>query len=195
MQGYKPLFIDNNNLILYNKIILIKDVNKLKNLIETGKIVSVFGLRGEVKVQPWCDTPSFLCEFKKLYYKSGTEIEIERARVSKNIVVMKIKGIDSVEEAQKIRNRVLYLNRDDVELEEGCYFIDDLIGLKVIDSETGDVYGEISDVEQTGANDVYAVKFPDGKERYIPAIPQVVDETNIEEGYMKITPIEGLFDD
>ena len=189
------MMIDNSLLILYNKNILEKDVNFLKKLIETGKIVSVFGLKGEVKVQPWCDSPDFLCEFDRLYYKSGTEIEIQRARVSKNIVIMKIKGIDKVEQAQKIRNRVLYLNRDDVELEEGCYFIEDLIGLEVIDSKTGEKYGRIVEVEQTGANDVYSVEFADGKTRYIPAIPQVVDETNVEEGYMKITPLEGLFDD
>lgn len=166
----------------------------MDNLLETGKIVSVFGIKGEVKVQPWCDTPDFLCEFDTLYYKSGTPVEIERSRVAKNIVVMKIKGVDTVEDAQKIRNRVLYIDRNDVELEEGCYFIKDLIGLKVVDADSGKEYGELIDVSETGANDVYHIKSQDGKIYYIPAIPQVVVKTDIEAGIMTITPMEGLFD-
>lgn len=167
----------------------------MKQLLETGKIVSVFGLKGEVKVQAWCDDPQFLCEFDTLYYKSGTPVEIEKSRVAKNLVIMKIKGVDSVEDAQKIRNRVLYLDRDDVELPDGTYFIQDLIGLKVVDSDTGAEYGIIEDVSQTGANDVYHVKNKDGKFYYVPAIPQVVNETDIDNQIMKITPLDGLFDD
>lgn len=167
----------------------------MAELLEAGKIVSVFGLKGEIKVQPWCDSPEFLCEFDTLYYKSGTPVEVERSRVAKNIVVMKIKGVDTVEEAQKIRNRVLYIDRSEVELEEGCYFIQDLIGLKVVGLNDGRVYGEITDVSQTGANDVYHIKGENGKMYYIPAIPQVVAQTDIKSGEMRITPLDGLFDD
>lgn len=166
----------------------------MKKLIETGKIVSVFGIKGEVKVQPWCDDPQLLCELDTLYYKSGTPVEVEHARVAKNIVVMKIKGVDTANDAQKLRNRVLYLDRDDVELEEGAYFIQDLIGLAVKDADSGRVYGEITDVTQTGANDVYHIKAPDGKMYYIPAIKDVVKQTDIEGGVMLITVLEGLFD-
>lgn len=166
----------------------------MNKYLETGKIVSVFGLKGEVKVQPWCDSPDFLCEFDTLYYKSGTPVEIEHSRTAKNLVIIKIKGVDTVEEAQKLRNRILYLDRDDIELDEGCYFIQDLIGLKVIDSESGKEYGTLTEVSETGANDVYHVKNDDGQIYYIPAIPQVIAETDIENGIMKITPLEGLFD-
>lgn len=167
----------------------------MKKFLEAGKIVSVFGIKGEVKVQPWCDTPDFLCGFDTLYYKSGTPVEVERSRTAKNIVVMKIKGIDTVEEAQKLRNRILYIDRNDVQLDKGCYFIQDLIGLTVTDSATGEEYGKLVDVGETGANDIYGIEFSDGKIRYIPAIPQVIDETDIEGGVMKITPLDGLFDD
>lgn len=68
----------------------------VKKYLEAGKIVSVFGIKGEIKVQPWCDGPEFLCGFDTLYYKSGTPVEIERSRVAKNIVVMKVKGVDTV---------------------------------------------------------------------------------------------------
>lgn len=166
----------------------------MKQYLEIGKIVSVFGIKGEVKVQPWCDSPDFLCEFDVLYYKSGTPVNILKSRVAKNIVVMKIEGVDTVEDAQKLRNRVLYMDRNDVELEEGSYFVQDLLSLKVIDAETGEEYGEISDVTETGANDVYHVKSSDGKMYYIPAIPDVVKEVDIECGTMKIIPLQGLFD-
>ena len=166
----------------------------MKKYLEIGKIVSVFGLKGEVKVQPWCDTPDFLCEFDTLYWKSGTPVEISSSRVQKNIVVMKIAGCDTVEEAQRLRGRVLYMDRDDVELEEGAYFVQDLIGLKVIDADTGEEYGELTEVSETGANDVYHVRRPDGTMCYIPAIPDVVKETDTEGGVMRITPLDGLFD-
>ena len=166
----------------------------MKKYLEIGKIVSVFGLKGEVKVQPWCDTPDFLCEFDTLYWKSGTPVEISSSRVQKNIVVMKIAGCDTVEEAQRLRGRVLYMDRDDVELEEGAYFVQDLIGLKVIDADTGEEYGELTEVSETGANDVYHVRRPDGRMCYIPAIPDVVRETDTEGGIMRITPLDGLFD-
>ena len=165
-----------------------------KKLLEVGKIVSVFGIKGEVKVQPWCDTPQFICDFDTLYYKSGTPVVVERSRVQKNMVVMKIKGTDTVEDAQKLRNRVLYIDRDDVELDEGCYFVQDLIGLTVIESKDGKVYGKISDVSETGANDVYHIKDEDGREYLIPAIPDVIDSVDIEGGVMKITALDGLFD-
>ncbi|MDO5125059.1 MAG: ribosome maturation factor RimM [Ruminococcus sp.] len=166
----------------------------MQQYLEIGKIVSVFGLKGEIKVQPWCDSPDFLCEFDTLYYKSGTPVIIERARVQKNIAIMKIKDIDTVEQAQAIRNRVLYMNRDDVELEQGSYFIQDLVGLTVNDADTNETYGKITEVSKTGANDVYYIKNDDGKMYYIPAIPQVIENIDLDSGIMTIRPLDGLFD-
>lgn len=167
----------------------------LKQYLEIGKITSVHGLRGEVKVQPWCDDPEFLASFESLYYKSGTEVVIEYARVQKNMVVMKIEDCDTVEEAQKLRNRILFMDRDDVELDAGCYFVQDLIGMEVRHAETGKVYGLITDVSETGANDVYTIKSEDGKEYLIPAIPDVIVKNDIENRIMTIIPLEGLFDE
>lgn len=168
----------------------------MKKYLEIGKIVSVHGLKGDVKVEPWCNEPEFICEFDKLYSKDGKkEYEIERSRVQKNMVIMKIKGIDSVEDGQAIRNKILYMDRDDVELEKGYYFFQDLIGLTVIDTDSQKVYGKIADVFQTGANDVYHMKSDDGKSYYIPAIPDVIDKVDLNDGKMYITPLEGLFDE
>lgn len=166
----------------------------MKQYLEIGKIVSVFGIKGEVKVQPWCDSPDFITEFDTLYWKSGDEVVIERSRVQKNIAVMKIKGCDTVEDAQKLRNRILYMDRNDVELEEGSYFVQDLIGLEVRNIDSGEVYGKLSEVSETGANDVYHIESENGKTYYVPAIPQVVIETDLENGIMKIRPLDGLFE-
>lgn len=166
------------------------------NFLEAGKIVNVHGLRGEVKIMPWCDGPDFLCEFDYLYLdKNGkTELEVVNARVFKNMVIAKFDGIDTVEEAEKLREKVLYLSRDDVELDEDTYFIRDLIGIKVSDADNGRVYGVIKDVFQTGANDVYTVS--DGEKEYlVPAIADVVVSTDIDNKEMLIRPLKGLFED
>ena len=109
-------------------------------------------------------------------------------------MLLHLEGYDTPEQAETLRNQILYLNREDVELEEGTYFIQDLIGLDVVDADNGTVYGTLKDVLQTGANDVYVVQAEGGKELLIPAIPDVIVETNIEEHCMKIRPLEGLLD-
>ncbi|MBE6846790.1 MAG: 16S rRNA processing protein RimM [Ruminococcus sp.] len=167
-----------------------------KQYLEIGKIVTVHGLGGIVKVQPWCDDAEFLCEFEVLYCgRQYVPMEIQRASVQKNMALVKFKGVDTVEQAQALRNSILYMDRNDVELEEGTYFIQDLIGLKVSDADTGADYGKIADVLQTGANDVYLLRDDSGKERLVPVIPDVVTEIEPEQGYVKIRPLKGLFDD
>ncbi len=167
-----------------------------KKFLETGKITSVHGLRGEVKIMPWSDSPDFICDFDYLYLdrNGDKELEVEHSRVFKNMVIAKFKGIDTVEEAQKLREKTLYISRDDIELDENTYFIQDLIGIKAIDKDSGVEYGTVSDVFQTGANDVYTIKQGE-KEVLIPAIPDVIFSTDIDKGIMLITPLKGLFDD
>ncbi len=168
----------------------------MKQYLETGKITAVQGLKGEVRVEPWCDSQEFLCGFDTLYFDKGkTPVKIERAHPHKNIVLMKIKGVDTVEQAQLIRNKILYMDRNDAPLEEGCYFIQDLIGLEVYDADDGTDYGKICDVTRTGANDVYHIKDTEGRLRLIPAIPDVVIKTDITESKMIIRKLEGLFDE
>ena len=146
-----------------------------KRYLETGKIVAVQGLKGEVRVEPWCDSGEFLCEFDTLYFDKGeTPLEITRSRVQKNIVIMKIKGIDTPEQAQNIRNKILYMDREDVELEEGAYFVQDLIGLEVIDNDSGEQYGKLCEVSFTGANDVYHIKAKKGTKALLILILQMV---------------------
>ena len=167
----------------------------MKDYLEIGKIVTVHGLRGDVKVQPWCDSPEFLCAFPVLYLgKEKKEVEVIDARVQKNMAVLRLGGYETVEQAETLRNQMLYLHREDVELEDGTYFVQDLMGLEVLDADSGVSYGILKDVLQTGANDVYVVQSEGGKEVLIPAIPDVIVETKLEEGCMKIRPLEGLLD-
>lgn len=163
--------------------------------LEAGKIVNTHGIRGEVKIMPYCDSPELLCEFDRLFMgKSLKEIYIERSRVQKNMIICKIEGVDTPEEAEKLRNKMLYMQRDDLELDEDTYFIQDLIGMTVKNADTDEIYGTIDDVFQTGANDVYSIKNGD-KSYLIPAIADVVINTDIDSGIMTIRPLEGLFDE
>lgn len=166
-----------------------------KEFLEAGKIVNTHGIRGEVKIMPYCDSPELLAEFDRLFMgKNRDEINILNARVSKNMVIAKIEGVNTPEEAEKLRNKMLYMHRDDLELDENTFFIQDLIGMTVKDADSDRVYGEISDVLQTGANDVYVIKGND-RDYLVPAIPDVVISTDLDENLMVIRPLEGLFDE
>lgn len=165
-----------------------------KEYLEAGKIVSVHGLRGDVKVMPYTDTPELLAEFDRLFIgREHSEITVERSRVFKNMVIMKLEGTDTPEAAEMLRNKMLFMHRDDLELDENTYFIADLIGLEVRDADTGGVYGKIADVMQTGANDVYVVRGAD-REYLVPAIADVVRSTDVDGNIMTIHVIDGLFD-
>ena len=166
----------------------------IKQFLEAGQIVGTHGVRGEVRVQPWCDSPAFLARFQTLYFDEGRTPVKVKARAHKNVVLMALEGVATAQEASVLRGRVLYLDRADVELPEGSFFIQDLIGLRVVDVDSGVEYGTLSEVSATGANDVYHIRTPQG-EFLIPAVPSVVIETDIAGGVMTIRPIKGMFDD
>lgn len=167
----------------------------MEQYLEIGKVVSTHGLRGELRVDPWCDSPQFLCQFKTLYLKKGeTKLSVS-SRPHKTIAIVKAKGIDTIEEAEKLRGRVLYINRSDARLAPGEYFIQDLMGLDVIDIDTSKSYGKITDVLKTGANDVYQVTDEKKKEYLIPVIDDVVKKIDINGGKVLIKPLKGIFDD
>ena len=164
--------------------------------IECGKIVSTQGIKGEVRIQPWCDSPDFLLDFKAFYIKGGSvKLSVKSARVSKNVVVVKFSEVNSVEEADALRNHVIYIERKSLKLEEGVFLVRDLVGLRVIDADSKKEYGKLCDVTVTGAKDVYHIKTADGKELLFPAIEEVVKNIDIDGGIMEIIPLKGLFSD
>lgn len=168
-----------------------------KEFMEVGKIVSTHGIKGELKVQPWCDGPEFMENFDHLYLdaQGATSLHILGVRGQKGMAYLRVEGIDSLEAANPYRGKVLYMRRSDVQLEEGEYFIQELIGLQVMDADQPErVYGKLTDVSPTGANDVYHITTEQGKELLIPAIPQVIIEVDLPGERMLIRPMEGLLD-
>lgn len=167
----------------------------LKQYLETGKIVGTHGVRGMVRVQPWCDDGEFLTGFKTLYADKNGErkLKITSAKPHGNVVLMSISGVQSIEDAEKLRGTVIYINREDVELPEGRYFISDLIGLNVTDADTGESLGILTDVTETGANDVWHIT-KDSKEYLVPAIDEVIVSVEPEKESVVIRPLKGIFD-
>lgn len=162
-----------------------------KDLLQAGKIVNTHALRGEVRIYPYCDSAEFLCSVKKLYI--GNECyKVTSARVHKGQAIMHFKGINRIEEAEPLVGNLVYFDKKDVKLDEGQYFIDDIIGLTVEDIDTGEIYGKVTDVFPTGANDVFEVTGE--KVVLIPKIDEVVLEINLDQQTIKIRPLQGLFE-
>ena len=161
-----------------------------KQFLEAGQIVNTHGIKGEVKIVPWCDTPEFLCGFDVLYL-DGKPVRVESARPHKNNVIAKLAGVDDVNAAMCLKNAVVYIDRSRVELPEGRHFIADLIGLEVREAASGAVLGRIAEVLTPPANEVYVVK-GGGREYMIPAVDEFLAETNIEGGYIRVHLLEGM---
>lgn len=172
------------------------DRNIIMDLIETGKIVNTHGVRGEVKIYPWTSDLSRLLEFEE-FFIDGESYSIESIRVHKDMLIVKFKGIDSVKDSEKLRNKIVKVDASLFKLDDGEYFLRDLLGMVVYDADTGVCYGKITDIFQPGANDVYEIsEIVDGKsiKRYIPAIKDCIIKTDIDNKVMTVRPLEGLFD-
>ncbi|MDO4458692.1 MAG: ribosome maturation factor RimM [Clostridia bacterium] len=166
-----------------------------KEFLEAGQIVGTHGVRGEMRVDPWMDSPEALKKIKKLYLDEGRkDLGLKTSRVHKSQLLITVEGIDNPTQADTMRGKVLYFNRNDVKLPEGRYFIDDLIGLEVFDGNTGANYGIIYDVIQAPANDVYKI-IKDEKEYLFPAVKHMIKNTDIDANRIEILPIPGIFDD
>ena len=159
------------------------------NFLEAGQIVNTHGIRGEVKIVPWCDTPEFLCGFDT-FYLDGAPVKVESARAHKGNVIAKLAGVDDVNGAMRLKNKVISIDRSGVILPPGRHFIADLIGLEVREAESGQVLGKVEDVLTLPANEVYVVKGE--KEYLIPAVDEFLAETNLEGGYVRVRLIEGM---
>lgn len=165
---------------------------------QIGGIVKPHGVRGEMKVYPMTDEPERFRKLKNVIVqkKNGAEEtrKVESARFFKNMVILHLSGIESCDEAEAYRGAALFVERKDaVALKENEYFIADLMGLSVF-LDDGTPFGELTDVLQTGANDVYEVKLPDGKTVLIPAIKDCIRSVRVEEGRMEIHLLPGLMD-
>ena len=168
----------------------------MEDLLKVGVITTTHGVRGEVKVFPTTDPERFL-DLEYVLLDAGREmkkLEIRNVKFFKNLVILKFNGIDNINDIEKYKKAGLYVTREDaVELEEDEYFIADLIGMDVI-SDEGEQLGTISDVLQTGANDVYVISSKGQKDLLLPAIHECVLDVNVEERTMKVHLMPGLRD-
>ncbi len=166
-----------------------------KAFLEAGQIVGTHGVRGEVRVLPWCDSPEQFAGFKTLYWDDAGQKPVKvKARPHKNIALVMLEGVTTVEQAAVLRDRMLYVSRRDLKLPKGHWLVQDLIGLTVVDADTGDTYGTLTEVSQTGANAVYHMATPKG-EVLIPAIPDVVIKIDLKADKLFLRPMKGLLDD
>lgn len=170
--------------------------------LEAGRIVNTHGIKGEIKIQPWTDTPDFLTGFKSLYI-DGVQMNIVSSRTHKGCVITALEGITGVESAMKLKGGTVFIDRNEARLEEGRCFVVDLIGLSVINAETENELGKVADILKLPSNDVYVVNRTDGepdsgtaggnpREILIPAVPEFIIEKNPGAGYIKVRLLEGM---
>ncbi len=167
----------------------------MNKYLELGQIVNVKGLKGEVKVNSFTDDNTKFERMPKVFIKQKgnlKEYEIEKVGYNKNQVIIKFKNIDTIEEAEKLRNSYIVVDRDIFgDLTEGVYYIADLIGLDVF-TESNEYLGKVDDIFSTGSNDVYVVKDELGKQKLLPGIDEVIKIIDIENGKIIVNLIEGL---
>jgi len=169
----------------------------MNNQLEAGKIINTHGLRGEVKVVTWTDYPEVFEEIKFLYVhkKMGDErLDIKNIKYQKNNIIVKFAQINDIDEEEKYKNMILYVDRDELPpLPEGMNYIVDLIGLEVYNEENEKI-GVIADVFNTGANDIYDVKREGKKNLLLPVIDECVKEVDMDNGRVIVNVMEGLDD-
>ena len=167
----------------------------MQEILQVGAVTSTHGLAGEVKVFPTTDDPKRFKKLKKVLLDTGKgmrELEVVQVKFFKNLVILKFRGCDKIEDVMGFKGRELYVTREyAVKLKKNEYFVADLIGMKVF-LEDGSYLGTLDDVLQTGANDVYEVHMEDGREVLIPAIRQCILAVDIEEEKMTVHLLEGL---
>lgn len=160
-----------------------------------GQIVNVHGIKGEVKVYPYTDDVDSLAKkLKKVYFDENLKESFKTScRVQKGMLLVKISGIDTVEKAEELRNKYIYISEDALgALEEDNYYVKDLIGLDVIDITNNELVGTLDYVFNTGANDVYEVTTTNSTKIYLPAIKQVIKKVDIKARKIYVEIMEGL---
>ena len=167
----------------------------MKEKLEVGQIVNTFGIKGFVKIYPFVNDINRFDDLKKIYVKTKNqenELEIEKVKYQKNMVLIKFKGIETPEDANKLRNAYVLIDRKDaIPLEEGEFFIADLLGLPVF-LDTGEKLGVLEDIYNTGSSDIYVVKNELGKQYLLPYIDEVIKKIDLENSQIMVHLIEGL---
>ena len=157
-----------------------------KEFIEAGRIVNTHGIAGEVKIEVWLDSPEFMKKFKRIYVQQK-EMKVLSGRVHKGFLIAKLEGVEDVNTAMTFKGKDVYINRADAKLPKGAFFLQDIIGARVVDEEGREV-GILKDIMETPASNIYVVKGE--SDHLIPAVPEFILKTDIEEGNITVHLIE-----
>ena len=166
--------------------------------LELGRVTTTHGVRGAVKIEPWCDSPKTVAKLKQVYLRSpdGTFLkkELKNPSVSGERVIAYIGEVSSIDDALLLRGKTLYAAREDLELAPGRVFVADLIGLPFIDLEGGRTYGTVTEILPSPSSDLYEVTTPSGKKVLIPDVGEFIKERDPERGvFVRLIP--GFFED
>ena len=159
-----------------------------REYVEAGRITNTHGVNGEVKIEVWLDSPAFLKKFNRVFLE-GRELKIASARAHKGFLITKFEGVEDVNAAMALKGRDVFIRRSDARLPKGAFFLQDIIGASVVD-EQGREIGTLTDVMETPASHVYVVKGE--TEHLIPAVPEFVMSTDVENGIITVHLIEGM---
>jgi 16S rRNA processing protein RimM len=159
-----------------------------KPFLETGRIVNTHGINGELKVQPWSDSPAFLLDFDK-FYIDGQPHKVLKSRLHNDMVLILFEGIDNINDAMRLKNKTIYIDRKDVKLEEGSWFIQDALGLTVYSTDGAEI-GRLKEVLNLPGGDVFVVQGE--TEHLIPSNGGFIKEVDIEGGRIIAQLIEGM---
>ena len=158
------------------------------DLIETGRIVNTHALRGEVKIEPWADSPEAFCGFRRLFL-DNTERRVERARVQKGFIIAKLSGIDTIDQAEKLKNQVLYVPREDIGIRDGGYLLSDLMDMRAV-SEDGVELGRVTGILTPPGGEVLEIQ--GAREILVPLRGPFVTDVDLEAGTVTLRLIEGM---
>lgn len=156
--------------------------------IQAGQIVNTHGVRGEVKIVPWTDSPEFLQKFKTLYL-GNAPVKVLSSRVHKGFLIAALEGVGDVNAALALKNKTVYIDRTDARLPEGTFFLADILGAGVV-TDAGKELGTLADVLDLPGQRVYVVKGE--QEHLIPAVPEFILNTDVENGVITVHLIEGM---
>ena len=165
----------------------------MKDFLEVGKIVNTHGLKGEIKVMHWCDSAEILLDFHKVYLDEKTVLTIKKARIHKNAVLMTFEGIDDINEAEKYKNKIIYVKREEMDIDENQVFHQDIIGLRVFDEYLNKEIGTVKEILPMPTYDMFVIK-DNNKEHLVPDVEVFIKEIDVEKGLMTICTIEGLIE-
>lgn len=162
----------------------------MADLLECGRIINTHGIKGEVKIDPWCDSPELLEQLSCLYI-DGKAYALEQSRPHKHFALCKLAGIDTPEAAMALKNKTVYLDKSQIELEDGAYFIADILGFEAYDTRTQQVIGILQEVREAPAADLYVIEGKGGQV-LIPAVPAFVEQVDFESRRLVLKTIEGM---